>query len=361
MKWFILFPTVFILSFPVLGQRQMEHLERGLAALRLDSDRVYLSWRLLGNDPRSISFNLYRAEDSSSPAKLNTKPIQSTTDFVDSSAKIDKNYSYFVRPLIDGVESSASVPRNVPSNTPPCSYLSIPVKITPGYSPNDGSVGDLDGDGEYEIVIHKAGRGRDNSQAGVTSEPILEAYKLDGTFLWSITLGRNIREGAHYTQFMVYDLDGDGMAEIACKTADGTKDGAGVVIGRADADYRNASGYVLEGPEYLTIFEGKTGKALATVDYLPARGKVSDWGDNNGNRVDRFLACVAYLDGYKPSLVMCRGYYTRTVLVAWNWRDGKLGHVWTFDSNDGIPGNDAYRNQGNHNLSVGDVDEDGQK
>ena len=207
--------------------------------------------------------------------------------------------------------------------------------------------------------MHQVGRGRDNSQRGTTTEPILEAYKLDGTLLWRINLGKNIREGAHYTQFMVYDLDGDGRAEVACKTADGTVDGAGKVIGDATADHRNAGGYILSGPEFLTIFDGKTGAALATTDYIPPRGDVAAWGDDNGNRVDRFLACIAYLDGRRPSLVMCRGYYTRAVLAAWNWRDGKLSRVWTFDSDDGTPGNRAYRGQGNHNISVGDVDGDG--
>lgn len=255
-------------------------------------------------------------------------------------------------------------------------------------SPNDASVGDLDGDGEYELVIHMTGRGRDNSQAGLTDEPILQAYKLDGTLLWSINPGKNIREGAHYTQLMVYDLDGDGKAEVACKTADGTIDGKGKVIGDSKADWRNkegsfittrdrtgaerrqkTTGYVLAGPEYLTIFDGQTGAALATTNYLPPRHPTkldptpeelnAIWGDGYGNRVDRFLAAVAYLDGSRPSLVMCRGYYTRSVLAAWNWRDGKLTHMWTFDSDDGTPGNRAYRGQGNHNLSVGDVDGDG--
>ena len=145
-------------------------------------------------------------------------------------------------------------------------------------------------------------------------------YSLDGTLLWRIDLGRNIREGAHYTPFIVYDLDGDGRAEVACRTADGTLDGRGMPIGDAQADHRNQRGYVLSGPEFLTVFDGLTGAALATVDYVPPRGDVRSWGDDYGNRVDRFLACVAYLDGRRPSLVMCRGYYTRAVLAAWNWR-----------------------------------------
>lgn len=201
------------------------------------------------------------------------------------------------------------------------------------YSANDASAGDLDGDGEYELIVKwDPSNSKDNSQSGYTGEVFIDAYKLNGTRLWRISLGKNIRAGAHYTQFMVYDLDGDGKAEVAMKTADGTKDGTGVVIGDASKDYRNSSGYVLSGPEFLTVFNGQTGKALSTVNYEPARGNVSDWGDNYGNRVDRFLAAIAYLDGERPSLVMARGYYTRSVLVAYNWRNGQLTKQWTFDS-----------------------------
>src|SRR5690606_6938716 len=197
----------------------------------------------------------------------------------------------------------------------------------------------------------------------------LQAYELDGTLLWSINLGKNIREGAHYTQFMVYDLDGDGRAEVACKTADGTIDGKGQVIGDPDADHRNEQGHILRGPEYLTVFDGLTGAALHTTDFIPPRHPdtltpTADelkeiWGDGYGNRCDRFLACIAYLDGKRPSLVMTRGYYTRSVLTAWNFDNGKLTRLWTFDSHDGTPGNLAYAGQGNHNISVADVDGDG--
>jgi rhamnogalacturonan endolyase len=230
------------------------------------------------------------------------------------------------------------------------------------YSPNDASVGDLDGDGEYEIILKwDPSNAKDNSQAGYTGNVYLDAYKLDGTRLWRIDLGRNIRAGAHYTQFQVYDLDGDGKAEVACRTADGTIDGVGTVLGDANADYRNSAGYVLAGPEFLTVFNGQTGAAMATASYVVPRGNVNDWGDNYGNRVDRFLAGVAYLDGQRPSLVMARGYYTRAVLAAWNWRNGQLTNVWTFDTgHTGTPNQyAAWRGQGNHNLSIGDVDGDG--
>ena len=368
-------------------RRQLEKLDRGVVAVRFEEQRVFVGWRLLGTDPANTAFNLYRTTNGSKPIKINITPLAEATSFIDTQADLTKANSYFVRPVVNGREQKESARFTLPGNLPVRQYLSVPLKTPEGYSPNDGSVGDLDGDGEYELIIHQSGRGRDNSQPGTTTEPILEAYKLDGTFLWRINLGRNIREGAHYTQFLVYDLDGDGKAEVACKTADGTIDGKGKVIGDANADHRlpegstvsvrtrdgveqkrNVSGFVLSGPEYLTIFDGLTGAALATTNYIPPRhptkldpttAEMAElWGDGVGNRVDRFLACVAYLDGERPSLVMTRGYYTRSVLAAWNWRGGRLTHLWTFDS-DATEENRKYRGQGNHNLSVADVDADG--
>ena len=389
-------PKVLLVAFMLLslfateaaGQRQMENLGRGMIAVNQGDSKVFVSWRMLGTDPDSIAFNLYRATNGGKAVKLNHQPIADVTSFVDEKADLTKSNSYFVRPVLNRREQEASKAFTLPANAPARQYLSIPLQTPQGYAPNDASAGDLDGDGEYEIVIHMAGRGRDNSQPGMTDPPILQAYKLDGTLLWTINLGKNIREGAHYTQFMVYDLDGDGRAEVACKTADGTVDGKGKVIGDANADYRmpegsvvkvrnrsgqeeqrSMTGYILSGPEYLTIFDGLTGAALATTNYIPPRHPTklnptteelaAVWGDGVGNRADRFLACIAYLDGKRPSLVMTRGYYTRAVLAAWNWRDGKLTNVWTFDSDDGTPGNQAYRGQGNHNLTVTDVDGDG--
>jgi rhamnogalacturonan endolyase len=337
----------------------MEALGRGLVAIPQGGGKVFLSWRLLGTDPDAIAFNVYRARDDGEPVKLNADPITRATCYLDVSADLANSLAYSVRPILDGHEAGPGTAFTLPKNAPERPYLAIPLKTLPGHTPNDASVGDLGGDGEYEIVLKQEMRPRDNSQAGRTGETKLEAYRLDGTFLWRINLGKNVREGAHYTPFLVYDFDGDGRAEVACRTADGTVDGQGKVLGDANADHRNADGYVLEGPEFLTVFEGKTGRVLATSAYLPPRGRVADWGDAYGNRVDRFLACVAYLDGERPSLIMCRGYYTRTVLAAWNWRDGKLSQVWTFDSDAGPSENRSYRGQGNHNLSVGDVDDDG--
>ncbi|MFD2580925.1 rhamnogalacturonan lyase [Pedobacter vanadiisoli] len=342
----------------------MEKLDRGVIAIRQNSDSVYVGWRMFGTDADDIAFNLYRKTGNNPAVKLNHDPIIRSTNFVDVGVKFDLPNSYFVKPVLKGHELEASKAFTLIAKAPVRQYLTIPLRTPEGYSPNDASVGDLDGDGEYEIVLHQTGRSRDNSSNGPTDPPIFQAYKLDGTFLWEINLGKNIREGAHYTQFMVYDLDGDGIAEMVCKTADGTVDGKGKVIGDATKDWRNANGKILDGPEFLTVFSGKTGEALATTDYIPARGNVGAWGgkggngknDNTGNRADRFNACVAYLDGIHPSVVMCRGYYGRTVLAAWDWRNGKLTSRWVFDSKDA---KNPFSGQGNHNLTVADVDGDG--
>ncbi|MEK6480526.1 rhamnogalacturonan lyase [Catalinimonas sp. 4WD22] len=361
----LIFFTGFYFSVQMsFAQRQMEKLDRGIVAIP-DDDRVFVSWRLLATDPEEISFNLYRQYAGQEAVKINQQPIVESTNFVDETAVDRQHPSYFVRPVLQDKEQRASENVALWKND----FWRLPLQTPQGYRPNDASVGDLDGDGAYEIVLHQVGRSKDNSQKGFTDEPILQAYEMDGTLLWSINLGKNIREGAHYTQFMVYDLDGDGKAEIACKTADGTTDGEDVVIGDPEADWRNEDGYILAGPEFLTVFDGQTGAALATTDYIPPRHPDTQnptseqldeiWGDGYGNRMDRFLAAVAYLDGKTPSLIMARGYYTRAVIAAWNWRDGELRHVWTFDSDDGTPGNEAYRGEGNHNLSVSDVDGDG--
>ena len=350
----------------------MENLGRGVIAVRSTSTDVFVSWRLLGTDPPDTSFNLYRSTGGGSPVLLNASPLTGPTNYLDSAADLTQANAYFVRPVIFGIEQSPSTSFTLPGAAAVQQYLRVPLQVPAGgttpvgetytYSPNDVSVGDLDGDGEYEYVVKwDPSNSKDNSQSGFTGNVYLDAYKLDGTQLWRIDLGRNIRAGAHYTQFMVYDLDGDGKAEVACKTADGTIDGTGNTLGDPAADYRNSAGYVLSGPEFLTVFNGQTGGTLATASYEVPRGTVSDWGDSYGNRVDRFNAAIAYLDGQRPSLVMARGYYTRTVLAAWNWRNGQFTNIWTFDTgHTGTPNPYAgYRGQGNHNLSVGDVDGDG--
>ncbi|MDJ1501953.1 T9SS type A sorting domain-containing protein [Xanthocytophaga agilis] len=364
-----------------------EDLDRGVVAVRYDTSKVFISWRLLTSDPEQSGFDVYRITDHWRVAKLNRKLLKTVTYWIDSTADLTRDNTYYIQPAYYGwyfpigygVKDGNAF--TLEANTSIRQYLSVPLAVPSGgttpdnvaytYNANDASVGDLDGDGEYEIILKwDPSNAKDNSQSGFTGNVYLDAYKLDGRQLWRIDLGRNIRAGAHYTQFMVYDLDGDGRAEIACKTADGTIDGRGKAIGDTTKDWRNPYGYILSGPEYLTVFDGRTGAALSTVQYVPQRHPVAGdnptpdemravWGDNYGNRIDRFLACVAYLDGKRPSLVMCRGYYTRTVLVAWDFKNKKLTQRWLFDSDDSTGTYLSYRGQGNHNLTVGDIDEDG--
>ncbi|MDQ0972094.1 fibronectin type 3 domain-containing protein [Neobacillus niacini] len=337
-------------------KRQMEELDRAPVAMKTD-EGVFVSWRMLGADSESISFNIYRDGE-----KINTEPITTSTNYVDKDGKAESVYE--VRAVLSGKERKSKETTKVLNQN----YFDIPLQkpadgVTPlgdpySYRANDASIGDLDADGEYELVLKwDPTNSKDNSQAGYTGNVYVDAYEMDGTLKWRIDLGKNIRAGAHYSPFLVYDFDGNGKAEVVFKTADGTKDGQGTVIGRADADHRNSTGYVLQGAEYLTVFEGETGKALDTTEYEPPRGDVGAWGDTYGNRVDRFLAAVAYLNGETPSIIMARGYYTRSVLAAYNFTNGKLTKQWVFDSND--EGQRDYAGQGYHNLSVADVDTDG--
>ncbi|WP_458246475.1 rhamnogalacturonan lyase [Streptomyces sp. MAI_2237] len=338
--------------------RQVEKLDRGLVSVHTDSGNL-VSWRWLGTDPGDVSFNVYRAG-----TKVNSAPITGSTNFFHSGAPAQADYT--VRAIVGGVEQADSEHavqlrtgyKDVPISPPAGGTTPDGVAYT--YEANDASVGDLDGDGQLDFVLKwQPTNAKDNSQSGYTGDTYLDGVKLDGTRLWRVDLGRNIRSGAHYTQFQVYDYDGDGRAEIAAKTADGTVDGTGAVIGSPSADHRNTGGYVLSGPEYLTMFDGRTGKAMQSVDYVPARGTVSSWGDSYGNRVDRFLAGTAYLDGSRPSLIMARGYYTRTVIAAWDWRNGSFTRRWTFDTTSSTNSGKGYDAQGNHQLSVADVDGDG--
>ncbi|MCI9843246.1 rhamnogalacturonan lyase [Flavobacterium pectinovorum] len=356
-KNLLIFPFLLLgITSSILAQHTVEKLNRGLVATRLNSDEVYINWRMLGTEPTNVSYNLYCNDK-----KVASSPFTTTTNFTH---KIATDEKYYIRAIINGIEQPESETVPVWANQ----YLDIAMQIPQGgttpdgqtytYSVGDCSVGDVDGDGQYEIFVKwDPSNAHDNSHKGYTGNVFIDCYRLEGTLLWRIDLGKNIRAGAHYTQFMVYDLDSDGKAEMACKTADGTIDGTKTIIGSATADYRNPNGYILEGPEFLTVFNGVTGKAMATANYLPARGNIKDWGDGYGNRVDRFIAAVAYLDGSKPSLVMGRGYYTRLVRVAWDWRNGKLSQRWIFDSNDSK--NSAAFGQGNHQMTVGDVDHDG--
>jgi rhamnogalacturonan endolyase len=372
--------------------RQLEALDRGTVAISVGKGKTFLSWRLLATDAAGLGFDVYRQAGTAAAVKLTRTPLLAGTNYLDDNAKPGPAYTYFVQAA--GAASTAEAAHPVRAVTWAQPYLRVPLRQPAGgtvgtgpeasaytYSANDASVADLDGDGQYEIILKwDPSNAKDNGQAGLTGPVLLDAYRLDGTLLWRINLGKNIRAGAHYTQFIAYDFDGDGRAEIACKTADGTTDGAGKTVGDASKDFRSLTtpsdaatvpspkdsryGRILAGPEYFTVFDGRTGAALATAPYTPGRDPIDGWGgiggnggnDHYGNRCDRFVAAVAYLDGHLPSAVMCRGYYGRTVLAAWDWRGGKLTQRWVFDSKDA---QNPYSGMGNHNLSVNDVDRDG--
>ena len=382
--------------------RWMEALDRGAVAVPARDGGNLVSWRLLGNDAPATAFDVYR-----DGKRITASPLTGGTNYVDQAGTPQSTYA--VHAVVQGKDVGASKPAIVWNE----GYLSVPIEqppagVTPSgeayhYTAHEASVADLDGDGRYEIILKwdpvnsadakvtYASNARDNAFDGYTGPVYLDAYALDGKRLWRINLGKNIRAGAHYTQFQVYDYDGDGRAELAVRTSDGTIDGTGKVLGDASADWREKGGEVpstdrtggkvladgtmvaplqgriLKGPEFLTIFDGLTGRALASEPYWPARHPETDaptaaqfketWGDGYGNRSDRFLAGTAYLDGERPSIVMARGYYGRSTLAAWDWRDGKLTRRWTFDS--AQPGNEKFGGQGNHQLSVADVDGDG--
>jgi len=356
-----LFTTILLASSLSMAARNVENLDRGLVAVKVASG-VFVSWRVLGTDPAGLGFNLYR-----DGTKVNSAVLTGATNLVDAAGTASS--TYVVKPVANGVEQVAGGTAAVWASQTLKIALDRPAGGTNAsgaytYSPSDIAVGDLDGDGQWELVVKwDPSNSKDNSQSGYTGNVILDGYEISGKKLWRIDLGANIRAGAHYTQVLVGDYDSDGKAEVACKTAPGTKDGSGAYLSKGPAasdadgtDYRNSSGYVLTGPEYLTVFNGLTGKEMATANYTPARGTVSSWGDSYGNRVDRFLATNAYLDGRKPSMVFQRGYYTRMAITAYDWNGTTLSEKWTYNS--ATSGSGSY-GQGNHNLSAGDIDGDG--
>ena len=327
-------------------------------------------------DAAGLQFDLYRSSGGGAEVKLNKEPIDRTSDFLDRTV----DYTVDNRWTLKATTGEVAIwTRLKGEERNP--YLSVPVcKPEDGeiagesftYTANDCSVGDLDGDGEYEIILKWfPSNSKRPPQRGFTGNTYLDAYKMDGRRLWRIDLGPNVRSGAATTNFLVFDFDGDGCAEICCKTGDGTVDGLGHRIGDAQADWRTwdkkspTYGKIVNGPEYLTVFEGRTGKELDSKEYIPTRYPLDGWGgvggncgnDNTGGRSDRFTAGVAFLDGKTPSPIMVRGWYGRTVVAAWTFTNGALKHTWTFDS--AAPGWEAYSGMGNHSVTVADFDGDG--
>lgn len=377
--------------------RQMEKLDRGLIAIKTDGG-VYLSWRLFdsednifGSADKNVSFNVYR--DGKKISEVATK-----TNYVDST--VGTNYS--VAPVINGVEGEKCDAVTVYNN----SYFDIPLSkpddetiydpsgtelASYSFFPADCSTGDVDGDGEYEIIVKWTSSERDVGSPGdpaYSGTVHLAAYKLDGTKLWKndIELGKNVYSSAHTVQFLVYDFDGDGKSEVMCQTSLGSKDGQGKYVSNAaqtdeeikaitdeensTADYRGY-GRITEGKEFLTVFNGETGVAMDTINLPTTRGSENgvDYGDDFGNRSNRFVSDIAYLDGEKPYAIYLRGYYfgrngkQRTSIAGISWDGTALSPTYRFDTQKGQEGyyDGAYQyvGNGNHNCTVADVDNDG--
>ena len=355
-----------------------ETLDRGVVAIK-NGHQVVVSWRTLRSDAVHQPYDVYRNGE-----KLNPQPLTSGGTFFIDEHPLSESAVYEVKG--GGKNGRYTLKADAPDGYLPIKINKPEEGMTPDgrtffYSANDASVGDVDGDGQYEIILKwEPSNAHDNAHDGFTGPTLLDCYRLDGTQLWRISLGHNVRSGAHYTPFMVYDFDGDGKAELMVRTSDGTVDGQGKTIGDATADYRHypqgdrsfnrqeewarynnsrrpMTGRILTGSEYISVFEGLTGRVLDTKAYIPERGILNEWGDEYANRSDRFLAAVGYLDGIHASGIFCRGYYTRTVIAAWNWDGKELKNYWTFDTNN--PEWKSYAGQGNHNLRVADVDGDG--
>jgi hypothetical protein len=349
------------------GHYQMENLDRGVVAVKV-SGGVYVGWRMFGYEydtaASNVAYNLYR--DGSKVAT-----VTDSTNYLDGAGT--GSSSYTVSAVIKGNEG----PKSPAAKTWAQQYLSIPIQPPSGgsYSANDASPGDLDGDGQLDIVLKwDPSNSKDSGSSGTTDPCIIDGYTMAGKKLWSVNVGMNIRAGAHDTQFSVYDFDGDGKAEVAFKTAPGTKDGKGNFLTKGPAagadntkDYRTAAGMMLEGPEWLTVFSGVDGSELDTVEYPVPYGTVADaktaWGDASGNRSHRYNGGFAFVkDGGeatgRPSIIQQRGYYERLTVSAMTFRDGVLAKNWVFDSTN-TPGGSAAAKNGNHSCMAADVDGDG--
>lgn len=393
--------------------RQMEKLNRGLIAVKTTADTrgqavngVYLSWRLLGDESlENQAFDIYK-----NGTKIHTTGVHDATNWIDTSGTASDKYK-----VVKAGEDASKETEVTPTSNNNCAksnevgngnseknsftYVDIPIsrpdpvermgdgKTSNYYTvdknheggANDASVGDLDGDGDYEIVLKwDPTDSKDSAGADFTGNTYIDAYKIDPNndgYMWRIDLGKNVTSGAHYTQFLVYDFDGDGKSEVAMKTAPGTVDGTGryvTEVGDTDEirNTDNTKSYIgtsgrLKGKnpftQYLTIFDGETGAALYTTDFIPYdAAEDKNWGDSGAkyNRSERYLAAVAYLDGIHPSIVMCRGYYHDSVIRAYTWDGTELTMQWEHKGKKSASSTTLY-GQGNHNLSVGDIDNDG--
>ena len=360
--------------------------------------KTLVSWRMLPGDDATTGFDLYRSIGTATERKIATN-IRNRTCFQDGSASktMDNHYRLTYSGSTETLAEYTLPKEQVSGGLP---YISIPLADTKDvyentakivYTANDVSVGDLDGDGEFEIIVKRLqsvkdasgniisdGSGASYSQKDCLWAVIWDAYKLDGTLLWRVKGGPGIILG-NSSSFAVADFDGDGCAEIAIRTCEGTVFGDGTQIpdtnGDGKIDYRtwgnqNSSSpgwvdhYNSAGPEFISIIDGRTGRELARDNFIN-RETSSSWGDDYWKRACSFRVGVGCFDETGlPSVVLGRGVYGHSVIEAWDWRNGQLTRRWRFDTNDKGTGKDGkkhstYAAQGNHSLNVADLDGDG--
>lgn len=325
------------------GPAAWERIDRGLVVRVLEGGKVYLGWRLLATDPAGIGFHVYRQPTGGQLVRLTDEPLRRATNFVDSAAPRGQACCWVVRPIVGDQEGEAfqSEPKLVGEAEGP--YIRIPLQGD--YTFQKVGIADLDGDGRFEYVIKQPNANIDpyvNYWKPSPDTYKLEAYDDDGRFLWRYDLGWAIERGIWYSPYVVYDLDGDGKAEVAVKTGEG--------------DPRAADGRVFSGPEWLTILDGRTGKPIARADWIPRQGFGSS--GNDYNRASRNQLCVAFLDGKRPSLVVLRGTYDLMKAEAWRLVDGHLQLEWRWD-NSSLPR--EWSGQGAHWTHAADIDADGRQ
>jgi rhamnogalacturonan endolyase len=301
-----------------------EKLDRGVVALRTADTAVYVGWRLLADDPPDVAFHVYRQAGAAAPERVTAEPVRNSTNFVDEKAPKEGNLKYFVRPVAGKDEG------------PPCPAVAdgpvgapyFRIKLQGPYTAHKAAVADLDGDGRLEVVIQQPDFNVDPYQKEgywKKSEDTykLDAYTLDGKFLWRHDMGWSIEEGTWYAPYVVYDLDGDGKAEVYCKGGEGD-------------------------PQWLLKIDGRTGQVVKKIPWIPRLPEIGDY-----NYFCRNMLAIAYLDGKKPHLIMQRGTYRGIVIEAY---DGDLNRVWQWKS---WEEKEKYSGQGSHTLHCADIDGDG--
>ena len=390
-----------------LHERAMWGAINGVKNASLDSyqqhtGKVLITWRMLPDDDAQTAFDLYRKVGSGMETRISSKPILATCFQHDALTNVSGDVHYRLTYAGDNTTiASYTMPREQMNGQQP--YISIPLMDTKDvyddtdkvvYTANDVSIGDLDGDGQMEIVVKRLqstkneageivsdGSGASYSVRDCLWAVIWDAYKLDGTFLWRIKGGPGIVLG-NSSSFAIADFDGDGCAEMAIRTCEGTVFGDGTQIGDTDGDgkidYRTwdnydktnekergwGDHYNQAGPEFISIIDGKTGRELARDNFIN-RDTSESWGDYYWKRANSFRVGVGCFDGTGlPSVILGRGVYARSVIEVWDWRNGQLSKKWHFDTNDGKTGKDgkkhsSYAGQGNHSLNVADLDGDG--